>query len=143
MPDVAQKFRIGRDAACDLVITDRSVSRRHADLVIEPGGGLEILDKESSAGTFLVRDGTAHSISRARLRPTDSIRFGECEMTVQDLLTRLRQIPPRAPSSRSSDAPPSRPPPPATPTTAQPGRMVRCSCGSIKKRGTPCPACGL
>ena len=154
MAEGTQKFRIGRDSACDLVLTDRSVSRRHADLMMEPGGRLEILDRESSSGTFLLRDGKEHSISRARLLPTDSVRFGEYEITVKDLVERLRRLPPRASASRAAESAAPPPPLPPLPRTgplpgakAKPaessaaGRMVRCECGAIKKRGESCPAC--
>jgi predicted component of type VI protein secretion system len=151
MSDATQKFRIGRDSACDLVITDRSVSRRHADLMIESDGGLEILDRESSSGTFLLREGKEHSISRARLRPSDSIRFGDCEMSVKDLVEKLRRLPVRGAALRASASdslpplPVKIPPLPAQATSTAPvaaGRMARCECGAIKKRGAPCPSCG-
>jgi predicted component of type VI protein secretion system len=150
MPEAPKKFRIGRDAGCDLVIADRSVSRRHADLMVEPGGGLEILDRESSGGTFLLRDGKEHSISRARLRPTDALKFGEHKMTVKELLARLPKAPaPYSPAAKPPPVPgksPSSPPAvsgaASTPAPASAGRMVRCECGTIKKRGARCPSCG-
>ena len=67
----------------------------------------------------------------ARLQRTDSLRLGEYEITVYELMMRVQPLLGRG-------AAPS-PEPPELPK----GRMVRCSCGTIKKRGEACPSCGL
>ncbi len=131
MADGTKKISIGRDAACDLVITDRSVSRRHAELTVEAGGALEIKDLDSSGGTYLIRDGREELVSRARLQRTDSVKLGEYEISVYEILMRAQKVLGRAASPVAE--------PPAFPQ----GRMVRCSCGTIKKRGEACPSCGL
>lgn len=145
MAGSAQKIRIGRDAGCDLVLADRSVSRRHADLMISSSGELEVLDMDSSGGTFLLRDGKEVSISRARLKPTDKVRFGEYEISVKELLARIEKLAPHeAPVKKN--APPPLPPLPQKTNSASSGsggRMVRCECGTIKKKGAACPSCGI
>ena len=132
MPEGVKKISIGRDGTCDLVINDRSVSRRHAELQVAADGGLQIVDLESSGGTFLLRDGTDELVLKAKLQRTDSLRLGEYEITVYELMMRAQPL-----LGRAAAEPP--PEPPALPK----GRMVRCSCGTIKKRGEACPSCGL
>jgi pSer/pThr/pTyr-binding forkhead associated (FHA) protein len=149
MPISSRKIRIGRDAACDLVLSDRSVSRKHADLLIDSTGTMELLDLDSSSGTYLVRGGKEDSISRAKLKAGDVIRFGEVELTLSDLQQRIESLAP----ARRATLPPPLPVTPkrtsavvaATPTLGSGGlgRMVRCECGFIKKKGVTCPSCGV
>ena len=44
---------IGRDPACDLVLTDQSVSSRHLQVRAMPTGGIEVTDLHSTNGTWL------------------------------------------------------------------------------------------
>jgi pSer/pThr/pTyr-binding forkhead associated (FHA) protein len=157
MPTTPRKIRIGRDAACDLVLSDRSVSRKHAELLIDSTGAMEIVDLDSSSGTYLVRAGKEDSISRAKLKPGDVLRFGEVEFSLKDLQQRVEDLAiPEAPPAKKATPPPlpsKRPTaglPPnaavaATPTLGSDafagGRMIRCECGTIKKKGSVCPSC--
>ena len=154
MPSSPRKIRIGRDAGCDVVLSDRSVSRKHADLMIDTTGVMEILDLESSGGTFLIRGGKEDSIARANLKEGDKVRFGKVELTFEALKERVVKLAPPDPLPvRTANPPPlpvsvkrAVPVIAATPTmkfsVASPGSMVRCECGTIKKRGEPCPSCG-
>jgi pSer/pThr/pTyr-binding forkhead associated (FHA) protein len=154
MPSSPRKIRIGRDAGCDIVLSDRSVSRKHADLMIDTSGAMELLDLDSSSGTFLIRGGKEDSIARAKLKVGDKIRFGEVELTLEALQERVKSLTPPEPLPIRKPNPPPLPVAvkkvvpviAATPTmkfsVAASGRMVRCECGSIKKRGEPCPSCG-
>jgi pSer/pThr/pTyr-binding forkhead associated (FHA) protein len=153
MASAPNKLRIGRDAASDLVLTDKSVSRKHADLFVDSSGGLEVLDLESSSGTFLIRGGREESIARAKLRQTDRIRFGEVEFSYAELVEHVQKLqtkdvtvkpeakPPSLPVAESSAKRSGPPPLPKSPTKSG-GRMVRCECGTIKKKGSACPSCG-
>jgi len=154
MPNSPRKIRIGRDAGCDIVLSDRSVSRKHADLMIESSGAMELLDLDSSSGTYLIRDGKEDSIARAKLKPGDKLRFGEVELTLEALQDRVQKLTPPDPLPiRKANPPPlpvavkrATPVIAATPTmkfnAASTGRMMRCECGTIKKRGEACPSCG-
>ena len=63
---------VGRDPACDLVISDSKCSRRHA--VIEAGPrGLAVRDTGSANGVFL----NGKKIERATLEEGDLLRIGE------------------------------------------------------------------
>jgi len=154
MPSSPRKIRIGRDAGCDVVLSDRSVSRKHADLMIDASGVMELLDLDSSSGTFLIRDGKEDSIARAKLKEGDKVRFGEVELTLEALKDRVVKLAPPEPLPvRTANPPPlpvavkrAVPVIAATRTmkfsVAASGRMMRCECGTIKKRGEPCPSCG-
>jgi pSer/pThr/pTyr-binding forkhead associated (FHA) protein len=73
---VGSSFSIGRDANCDLAISDMSVSRRHAQLDRTPDGWL-LSDLSSTNGTRLngwrVR-------GQVPVRPGDLVRFGDLEV---------------------------------------------------------------
>jgi hypothetical protein len=63
---------VGRDPACDLVLSDSKCSRRHA--VIEAGAtGLAVRDTGSANGVFL----NGKKIERATLEHGDLLRMGE------------------------------------------------------------------
>ena len=63
---------VGRDPACDLVLSDSKCSRRHA--VIEEGpSGLVVRDTGSANGVFL----NGKKIERAALEEGDLLRMGE------------------------------------------------------------------
>ncbi len=128
--------RIGRGQGCDLVLTHVSVSRRHAELTIGPDGSLEIRDLQSTGGVFILRDGKEQSVSKARLKRTDTLRLGDYEISVEDLLSLVRDAPrgERVDSAKKAN--------PTEDAERPKTRMVRCACGSIKERGQACPACG-
>jgi hypothetical protein len=65
-------LRIGRSPSCDLVLTDDSVSRRHAEIALR-GGRCAIRDLGSCNGTWV----NGRSITRAELRRGDELQVGE------------------------------------------------------------------
>ncbi|MFZ2490052.1 MAG: FHA domain-containing protein [Thermoanaerobaculia bacterium] len=82
---------LGRDPAADIEIDDRTVSRRHAQIVVD-GSAAQLVDLESKNGTFLdgrqvsaqeeLRDGASITLGDAMLL----FRFGSGTTTV----TRVR-----------------------------------------------------
>jgi len=44
---------VGRDRPCDVWLPVQSVSKLHAQFVVKPGGGMELMDAGSKNGTFL------------------------------------------------------------------------------------------
>jgi len=118
-----KKFLIGREKGCDLILADASVSRKHAELSIESESRIVIRDLGSSRGTFLMRSGSPQRVVHATISRGDTVRFGELEIAVADILASLpAPIDPAAP--------------------ARAVKRIRCSCGLIKALGTPCPTCG-
>src|SRR6478752_5305494 len=73
------RFVIGRDDACNLVLSDTEVSRRHAYLIETPGGGLEVGDLGSSNGT---RVNGRRIEAPAQLKPGDTLEIGGSRMQI-------------------------------------------------------------
>jgi hypothetical protein len=63
---------IGRDAGCDLVVDEPTVSRRHARLTFRDGGWI-VQDLDSTNGTRL----NGQCVGRCRLRPGDELELGD------------------------------------------------------------------
>jgi pSer/pThr/pTyr-binding forkhead associated (FHA) protein len=69
---LARSLRIGRSSGCDVVLTDDSVSRRHAEIALR-GGVCVLRDLGSCNGTLV----NGRPVLRARLRRGDEIVLGE------------------------------------------------------------------
>ncbi|MBT8493683.1 MAG: FHA domain-containing protein [Deltaproteobacteria bacterium] len=71
---------VGRDDSCDIVIDDRSISRRHAELEFDEEGRLRVFDHGSTNGTLVARrpvfDGDSATIEFGK-----SVQFGQIKMT--------------------------------------------------------------
>lgn len=72
-------LKIGRDAACNIVLHSDKVSSLHAEMTILNNGDILLEDKNSKNGTFLmnkpIKPGTPVSVRRG-----DAIRFGDVEL---------------------------------------------------------------
>jgi hypothetical protein len=75
---LSTSVRVGRSSACELVLADDSVSRRHAEIALR-GGVCVIRDLGSSNGTWV----NGRPIHRARLRRGDELRLGETVIRVR------------------------------------------------------------
>ena len=71
-------FVLGRVQGCDLVIRDERASRHHAELRVEPAGGVRLVDLGSANGTFV--DG--RRVGEALLAGGEEVRIGGVELTV-------------------------------------------------------------
>jgi putative serine protease PepD len=71
-------FILGRVQGCDLVIRDERASRQHAELRVEPGGGLRVADLGSANGTFV--DG--RRVEEALLAGGEELVVGGVELVV-------------------------------------------------------------
>lgn len=67
----AEKTSIGRSPDQDLVLKEAFVSRRHA-LITRQNGGFELVDQNSSHGTFL----NGKRVEHAKLKSGDTLQFG-------------------------------------------------------------------
>lgn len=75
---------IGRETGVDLVLPEKSVSRRHAQVDIDPGGSLYITDLQSANGTYL--DGVRLSPqARTLWRPTQFVQVQGFLMQIDGL----------------------------------------------------------
>jgi pSer/pThr/pTyr-binding forkhead associated (FHA) protein len=70
---------LGRDADCDLMVDERTVSKHHARLRMGDDGRLMIEDLQSANGTFKGRS----KISQDTLVNGDGIMFGQAAFTVE------------------------------------------------------------
>jgi hypothetical protein len=66
---------IGRSSACQLVLADDTVSRRHAELRIE-GGRWLLRDLGSSNGTWV----NGRRVVEAEVRAGDTLHLGGCQL---------------------------------------------------------------
>lgn len=69
-------FRVGRDAANDLAVEARGLSRHHARIEKDAQGGLRVIDLGSTNGTFVNREKIDHD---RLLSEDDVIHFGHAE----------------------------------------------------------------
>jgi len=69
------RLRIGREADCDVRVTHRTVSRRHAELV-SVGRGAFLRDLGSCNGTFV----NGRMVRQSRLRDGDVVHLGRHEL---------------------------------------------------------------
>ncbi len=67
------QITIGRDEACDLVLRDWKVSRKHALLEIGSEGEAVLRDLKSTNGTFV----NGERVSTANLTGGEELRFGD------------------------------------------------------------------
>ncbi|MEU6711872.1 FHA domain-containing protein [Nonomuraea purpurea] len=73
------RYVVGRGSACDLVLSDLTVSRVHAELRREDDGGWMLVDLGSLNGTRL---NGWRLVGPARVRSGDEISFGDCGFMV-------------------------------------------------------------
>ncbi len=100
---------IGRDASCDVVLTSKSVSRRHAEILASPKGYVVV--DSSTNGTLVngTRIQGQHLLARG-----DIIQCGEHEFRF------YADLAPAAPPPAPAEAPKAAPGPPPTPVAAAP-----------------------
>jgi hypothetical protein len=86
LPPGPGSFTIGRDAACDLVLRDMTVSRTHADLRLESGGWL-LSDAGSTNGTRL---NGWRVTSPVPVRAGDRVTFGAMTLVIAERCPRAQ-----------------------------------------------------
>lgn len=122
------RYTIGRDRGCDIPIADDSVSRQHAELSFAGGGKIVLKDCGSSNGTHLVRGGKESPLREEQVFPTDEVRFGSVKLSVADMLEAVNA---------------KNPVPAPVPEKPNDSKLIRCTCGAIKRSDEDCTACGL
>ena len=79
-------LKVGRSPQADIRLDDTSVSRRQAYLIVEDDGGLYVVDRSSTNGTWIADDDTWERVERRAVTPEDRLRFGDVAFTVRALL---------------------------------------------------------
>jgi hypothetical protein len=72
---------IGRSRECDVVLDDRNVSRRHAELRVQPDGSWTVRDLGSTNGVRV--NGRDVGAEGGELRPGDVIELGTAEVVFE------------------------------------------------------------
>jgi class 3 adenylate cyclase len=92
-------YKIGRSPKSDIVMTDGSVSRDHAELSDTSDGRFSLLDVGSTYGTFIMREGEWRKIKQAVIGPDEPVMLGKCRITPAQML-KSRGSRPAEPQSR-------------------------------------------
>jgi len=77
--DSRTRYVVGRGSACDLVLSDLTVSRVHAELRRDQGDDWLVVDLGSLNGTRL---NGWRLVGPARVRPGDEVSFGDCAFLI-------------------------------------------------------------
>jgi class 3 adenylate cyclase len=91
-------YKIGRSPKSDIVLSDGSVSREHAELSETADGRFSIIDTNSTYGTFIMREGEWRKIKQAVIGPDEPLMLGKHKTTPAQMLK--RQGPRPEPASR-------------------------------------------
>jgi len=87
---IPAKLSIGREPGNDVVVDHPSVSRKHAEMVRNQDGSVDIFDTTSSVGTYALHEGRWIKFQHATVGPDETIRLGEFETTPAMLLAAYR-----------------------------------------------------
>ena len=74
-----QSILIGRGDDCDVVVSDKTVSKLHAELVVTPQGRHYLTDCGSTNGTWRLEDDEWVEFRQAYVGPDEPIRLGDCK----------------------------------------------------------------
>ncbi len=125
-PQPARKYTIGRGLSCDIVLSDDTVSRVHAELTLLEDGKLLVTDCRSTQGTFLMQHGgEVRAIKQELVLARDTLRFGNVSMPVKELLLAVNMKNPAVAMMPPEGA-----------------GLLRCMCGAVKARNNRCEVCG-
>lgn len=119
--DDSQSFRVGRDSASSLVLSDSSVSRVHAEIFFQ-SGTTRIRDLGSSNGTFV----NGSRVTDSELHDGENVGIGSVGFTFRSVATGQQQTTIINDQSKVVTTP--------TPLVVQPSSGIYCqSCGSSNR----------
>ena len=79
---------MGRHPDCDLVVTDETVSRFHAELVVTKSGRLFLVDRRSTWGTHYFINGEWKKLTKGDFVSLNTkLRLGRFDTTLEHLLS--------------------------------------------------------
>ena len=83
-------YVVGRHSDCDIIVSDETVSRFHAEIVLSSDGLIFLSDRKSS-GLWVARNGEWVEWSRPDyVSEADYVLLGRHQTTIADLLQRAR-----------------------------------------------------
>ena len=81
-------FTVGRSRSCDIVLTDESISREHAAIVPRGQGNYELVDCDSTHGTFIEEAGVWVRVDgTVMVTRDDAVMLGRFQTNVRDLMS--------------------------------------------------------
>ena len=80
------RFTIGRDDTNDIIISDKSVSRQHAELYDLGDDVYKLVDSGSSNGTWCLGDAGWKPVISAELEADSMVKLGDYSTSVAALL---------------------------------------------------------
>ncbi len=96
-------YLIGRSAEADVVLTDGSVSRLHAELVRGKDGTWYLTDRNSTGGTYLQSGGEWVPVKQGFVRVGDRVMLGRFACGVDDLLRGISDGAPASPGPEGAE----------------------------------------
>ena len=82
-----KSFLLGRGLECDVIFTDPTVSRRHAEFVVKSDREFLLVDSASTYGTFVLSGREWKQITTAQVSIDDQIRLGRHDTTVRAVMS--------------------------------------------------------
>lgn len=79
-------YRVGRGTGSDIMISESSVSRTHAELIATGDGRYYLNDCGSRYGTHVLHNGRWKAVRQVFVGKLDPIKFGEFETSVEELI---------------------------------------------------------
>jgi hypothetical protein len=85
-------YRVGRSGENDIVLNNVTVSRRHAEVRCRPDGLYDVVDLDSTVGSYVMMDGEWVQFSQATVEPHEPLRLGEHKATIARLIAGEDQL---------------------------------------------------
>jgi pSer/pThr/pTyr-binding forkhead associated (FHA) protein len=82
-----QCYRIRRSSENDIVLNNVTVSRRHAEVRCRPDGLFDVIDLDSTVGSYVLMNGEWVQFAQVTVQADEPIRLGEHKATIARLLT--------------------------------------------------------
>jgi pSer/pThr/pTyr-binding forkhead associated (FHA) protein len=115
----ADRTLVGRESTCDVVLQDKSVSRRHA-FIERRGAAWFVVDQGSANGTFV----NGAQVSEAEIVDGQELRFGTLVTAVEIESDMPQTVLMSTPSFSAPPPPPPRPAASPSPARPAPGRAA-------------------
>jgi pSer/pThr/pTyr-binding forkhead associated (FHA) protein len=85
-------FRIGRADSADIQLTDPTISRLHAEILLTADGRFYLTDCQSSSGTSVQQRGASQwsRIQQSYVDKTDRVLLGQYQTSVEELVLNIK-----------------------------------------------------
>jgi pSer/pThr/pTyr-binding forkhead associated (FHA) protein len=80
-------YRVGRSSENDIVLNNVTVSRRHAEVRCREDGLYDVIDLDSTVGSFVLENGEWVQFAQVTVEADEPIRLGEHKATIARLLS--------------------------------------------------------